>query len=471
MEPAENSRWVLPLLLVILYQINNAQALVDDWIPEGVESICNTDDLNHSKLVECKLTQCDSEPAERTKLLASESRGKFLHMVSSRNGDRFSSHLLDSLDYVQTNYEKSMDINTTFYVDTTRRHHKIHGFGTTIDLTSISDHNGDAKIQEIIKQLFAVQKTDGIQLSLLRIPISRETLTEGRVMRALNAVDEALSKSLGDGVRLKLVLTFEYWPSTSIKDIEALESISLEGFKALECWAVAIPCLPSQGVVSEGLWDFIRDRCFGTKNMLVHVAINKAAQCVKQMRPGVNGLLIESDFESPYNSIDQVFKLRKDLGLISIGSPKTLIGDYGNWQTAQHHAVEIMNHLKHDSLGFIEARSIVDVFASEPAVQDGSIYKLGSGYETYFKGPLFYAMGHFSRHVVPGSIRLDAEISTQPNMFAADYMAFLTPKRDVVVVVLNDNEHDLPFRLAIDQRIRFHVMLQSKSFNTFVIKP
>ena len=79
-------------------------------------------------------------------------------------------------------------------------------------------------------------------------------------------------------------------------------------------------------------------------------------------------------------------------------------------------------------------------------------------------------MGHFSKYLVPGSRRLDAELSTQPNMFAADYMAFITPKKHIVTIVLNNNGHDLPFRLAIDKNIRIHVMLKSKSFNTFVIK-
>lgn len=83
---------------------------------------------------------------------------------------------------------------------------------------------------------------------------------------------------------------------------------------------------------------------------------------------------------------------------------------------------------------------------------------------------MFYSISHFSRYLPKGTLLLETSLFTQPNMFAAQYSAFLTPSNDIVTIVLNDNDHLLPFRVSVDGVIKIYTGLKPKSFNTFVLR-
>lgn len=82
---------------------------------------------------------------------------------------------------------------------------------------------------------------------------------------------------------------------------------------------------------------------------------------------------------------------------------------------------------------------------------------------------MFYAIGHFSRYITPGSIRLKTKLLSAPNMFDLHETAFLTPDNYIVQVVINANQHPVPFRVGLDKKTKLEVLLESKSFSTFIL--
>ena len=63
-------------------------------------------------------------------------------------------------------------------------------------------------------------------------------------------------------------------------------------------------------------------------------------------------------------------------------------------------------------------------------VDAGIIVNATSG--EFYKNPIFYAMGHFSKFIPRGSVRLGLEVTG-----AVEALATSTPQGDVVVVLLN----------------------------------
>ena len=60
---------------------------------------------------------------------------------------------------------------------------------------------------------------------------------------------------------------------------------------------------------------------------------------------------------------------------------------------------------------------------------------LQSGSEVY-KQPMYYALAHFTKLLVPGSVRVKAVIPTA-NTAAVQHTAFLRPDNATVIILLN----------------------------------
>lgn len=81
---------------------------------------------------------------------------------------------------------------------------------------------------------------------------------------------------------------------------------------------------------------------------------------------------------------------------------------------------------------------------------------------------MFYAIGHLSRYVKPGSVRVKIDFYSSAHMFANQYIAFITPDNYLIVYVSNNNIGPMPVRIGFDTRTKVETMLETKSFNTFI---
>ncbi|RWS21465.1 glucosylceramidase-like protein, partial [Leptotrombidium deliense] len=123
--------------------------------------------------------------------------------------------------------------------------------------------------------------------------------------------------------------------------------------------------------------------------------------------------------------------------------PKVSIGD---WKRGEHYASDIIKDLNHWTTGWVDWNLALDLnggpnwaknFHDSPVIVNSTAHE-------YYKNPMFYAMGHFSRFLVPSSIRLDS--ATKKSWFnSVIFTVFETPKKEIVLVALNPSDKPTEF--------------------------
>lgn len=472
--------------LLILTCLHNAVLSEQNHIARGEfydsepkNATCSTSDLNHSLLVECNGANCEDITNQETSW--PKSLKEIVHVYSSRLGDRFAINSLPNLDFEENELERTLNINTTLYVDSNQKGHEIYGFGTFLDATN----NYDSKDEEtektfnqvyepIFKDLYGKSAN---QFTILSISVTRDSIIEYKVSQNLLRIDSLAIRVLGkqeydEFSKIKVILNLDDFERT-LDMIEAMKEtakVMSTKFKVLQIWAVSIDqnwLLKNSS--NEGMLGYLQE-LFSTKNTFARTnftVVPNFVDTISKSRSILRGLIIKSQYSTVYNILNYVKESRKDLKIITVGRGKFEVTEYGDWNTAQNYAVEILNHLKYGSSAFLEAHSAIDIL-KDPYSEDCPIYSLRQSHGVHFRGPMFYALGHFSRYIVPGSRLLKSNVFTQPNMFAAHYISFITPQNQIISIILNDNDHILPFRLAIDGHILAYVSLQPKSFNTII---
>ncbi|XP_041972484.1 lysosomal acid glucosylceramidase isoform X2 [Aricia agestis] len=110
----------------------------------------------------------------------------------------------------------------------------------------------------------------------------------------------------------------------------------------------------------------------------------------------------------------------------------------GSWKRAQRYIDDIIQDLSYNLIGWIDWNLCLDMrggpnwannFVDSPIIVNAKS-------QEFYKQPMFYAMGHFSKFIPRGSVRIEVEKSF--TIFShLNYVAFLTPRDTIVVVVHN----------------------------------
>ncbi len=90
--------------------------------------------------------------------------------------------------------------------------------------------------------------------------------------------------------------------------------------------------------------------------------------------------------------------------------------------------------------------------------------------DEFYKQPMFYAMGHFSKFVREGSVRVELTALESNQASELDYIAFYTEEiRETVVVILN--KHDVNVNVSlydVDEKRFLNVVCESHSIRTII---
>lgn len=153
----------------------------------------------------------------------------------------------------------------------------------------------------------------------------------------------------------------------------------------------------------------------------------------------------------------------------SVNAPMKL----GNWQYAENYVTEMVKNLQYGSVGWIDHNLALDLQGgpaiSEKFKADAAVI-VDPKRSSYYRNPMFYAIGHLSRYVKPGSTRVKIDFHSSPHMYASQYAAFLTPQNYLVVFVANNNIGPMPVNIGINTRTKTEALLDTKSFNTFLFR-
>ncbi|XP_041373203.1 LOW QUALITY PROTEIN: lysosomal acid glucosylceramidase-like [Gigantopelta aegis] len=140
----------------------------------------------------------------------------------------------------------------------------------------------------------------------------------------------------------------------------------------------------------------------------------------------------------------------------------------GSWDRAESYAHSIIEDINHWVTGWTDWNIALDMrggpnwvnnFVDSPVIVNA---KAGE----FYKQPMFYAMGHFSKYVVPGSKRIELKLTGDNKNLHS--VAFLLPDDSIVVTVLNKDPGSIPVTVEDKNLGSFTTVLDGRSITTWI---
>jgi len=146
-----------------------------------------------------------------------------------------------------------------------------------------------------------------------------------------------------------------------------------------------------------------------------------------------NNISPVSNLDKTHNQFPDVFLLATEA--TTMGSPKL-----GSWEAGEKYAVDIVTDLLHWMTGWIDWNFSLDLQGGPSWVAnwcDAPIIVNSTGKE-YYKQPMYYALGHFSKFIPSGSVRIGIEVKHDRWILSRIHAgSFVRPDGKVVTVVIN----------------------------------
>lgn len=170
--------------------------------------------------------------------------------------------------------------------------------------------------------------------------------------------------------------------------------------------------------------------------------------------------------------IDETHKLMPDKLLISSEScagaaPLMKAGvQLGSWERGERYAYSLFEDLQHSFNGYVDWNLILNEQGGpnyvDNVVDAPIIANVTSGQEIY-KQPIFYVLGHFSKFIHEGSIRIEAE----PSNISILTVAFERPDTGTIACVFfNSAQAEVVVTLADSIRGNIEITIPPKSLHT-----
>lgn len=191
----------------------------------------------------------------------------------------------------------------------------------------------------------------------------------------------------------------------------------------------------------------------------------------------VSGVALHWYMNDDYENINFLSKDYPDKFLISTEAcngflPFQVHALPGNWDRGVAYMLDITRMISKNVVGWVDWNMALDLTGGPSWIKnnlDAPII-VNSKRDEYYKSPMFYALGHFSRFVEPNSTRLDSRLANARFDYPLEALGFLTPSNYVVIVAVNANRHQIPFRIIVDKQMVRIINLRAESFSTVTFK-
>ncbi|NWX94530.1 GLCM Glucosylceramidase, partial [Nothoprocta pentlandii] len=122
----------------------------------------------------------------------------------------------------------------------------------------------------------------------------------------------------------------------------------------------------------------------------------------------------------------------------------------GGWERGSKYSHSILMNLNHYVAGWTDWNLALDLEGGPNWVKNyvDSPVIVDRAEGIFYKQPMFYHMGHFSKFIPEGSQRVGLVASAEPKGCELERVAFLRPDGAAVVIVLNRSPQDVSFALA-----------------------
>ncbi|KAM3824820.1 LOW QUALITY PROTEIN: lysosomal acid glucosylceramidase-like [Vipera latastei] len=125
----------------------------------------------------------------------------------------------------------------------------------------------------------------------------------------------------------------------------------------------------------------------------------------------------------------------------------------GSWERGTYYSRNILTNLNHFVTGWIDWNLALDMEGGPNWVDNpvDSPIIVNPLKDEFYKQPMFYHLGHFSKFIPEGSVRVGFTSNCLLHLCQLKTSAFLRPDGVAVVVVLNDWFFDIPFTISDNQ--------------------
>ncbi|XP_017583381.1 PREDICTED: glucosylceramidase isoform X2 [Corvus brachyrhynchos] len=144
----------------------------------------------------------------------------------------------------------------------------------------------------------------------------------------------------------------------------------------------------------------------------------------------------------------------------------------GCWERGNQYSHSILTNLNHFVAGWTDWNLALDLEGGPNWVKNyvDSPVIVDSSEGIFYKQPMFYHMGHFSKFIPEGSQRVGLAVSKKCRRCDLEHSAFLRPDGAIVLVVLNRSPMDVSFGIS-DPRAGFiEAVAPGDSIQTFLWK-
>ncbi|XP_049772914.1 lysosomal acid glucosylceramidase-like [Schistocerca cancellata] len=161
-----------------------------------------------------------------------------------------------------------------------------------------------------------------------------------------------------------------------------------------------------------------------------------------------------TDQFSPASMLDDVHQLSPETqilyteacnGLRDMGEVAVLLG---SWERGEKYATSIIEVLNHWSTGWLDWNLALNTSGGPNWVNNNvdSPVIVNATADEFYKQPMFYVLGHFSRFVTRGSVRLQLDAQL-PASASLDSVALETPQGRTVLVLSNKATEEVSVRV------------------------
>ncbi|XP_020712981.1 glucosylceramidase, partial [Ceratitis capitata] len=141
--------------------------------------------------------------------------------------------------------------------------------------------------------------------------------------------------------------------------------------------------------------------------------------------------------------------------------------ELGSWERGEQYAVDFLHNLKHSYNGWIDWNIILDEQGGPSYVNntvDSPVIVNATNRAEIYKQPSFYAMGHFSKFVPEGSVRIEAQLLS----LSVETVAFKRPDGRIAVVLLNSENNPVDVLLNDKDRGEVLISIPANSWHTIL---
>jgi len=146
----------------------------------------------------------------------------------------------------------------------------------------------------------------------------------------------------------------------------------------------------------------------------------------------------------------------------------------GDWNRGERYGYDILHDINAHAVGWTDWNIALDLEGGPnwaKNVVDAPILIDTEAGDAYFLNPMYYYLGHFSKFVKPGSVRVGCKSTAPFTQAPMEAACFETPDDNVVVVVLNRDISGHKYNLQVEGSDKFiNVDVDAHSIQTIIFQ-